>query len=72
MKKRAIDYDWHVYICIYTYRYGMSSIYPLVMSWPGESGLGMDTGTTAHIVIGGCIGESLVPIIIGFGMQVSR
>lgn len=42
------------------------------MSWPGESGLGMDTGTTANIVIGGCIGEALVPVFIGLAMEVSQ
>ena len=30
--------------------YGMSSVYPLGMSWPGEAGFYMDTATTAHLV----------------------
>ena len=42
------------------------------MSWPGETGLGMDTSTTAHIVIGGCIGEAVVPVMIGAMMEVSE
>lgn len=46
-------------------RYGMSSIYPLGMSWPGEAGFSMDTSTTATLVIGGCVGEAVVPLIIG-------
>lgn len=45
--------------------YGMSSIYPLGMSWPGEAGFSMDTATTATLVIGGCVGEAVVPLIIG-------
>lgn len=43
----------------------MSSIYPLGMSWPGEAGFSMDTTTTATLVIGGCVGEAVVPLIIG-------
>lgn len=52
----------------YTNRYGMSSIYPLGMSWPGEAGFSMDTTTTATLVIGGCVGEAVVPLIIGARM----
>lgn len=45
--------------------YGMSSIYPLGMSWPGEAGFSMDTATTATLVIGGCVGEAVVPLVFG-------
>jgi hypothetical protein len=51
-------------------RYGMSSIYPLVMSWPTQAGFHLDSHSTTHLVIGGCIGESVVPAIFGALMSV--
>jgi len=47
------------------YGYGMSSIYPLVMSWPTDLGLHLDNAATTTLVIGGCCGEALVPVIVG-------
>lgn len=52
------------------YSYGMSSVYPLVMTWPAEAGFGLDAAATTHLVIGGCIGEATMPVLIGAGMHV--
>lgn len=49
--------------------YGMSSVYPLAMSWPGEAGFALDTASTAQLVIGGCLGEAAVPLVLGGMMQ---
>ena len=48
----------------------MSSVYPLVMTWPAEAGFGLDAAATAHLVIGGCIGEATMPVLIGAGVHV--
>jgi hypothetical protein len=48
----------------------MSSIYPLVMTWPAEAGFGLDTAATAHLVIGGCVGEATMPVLIGAAMHI--
>ena len=39
------------------------------MSWPGEAGFALDTASTAHLVVGGCVGEAAVPLVIGGMMQ---
>lgn len=39
------------------------------MSWPGEAGFALDTASTAQLVVGGCVGEAAVPLVIGGMMQ---
>lgn len=53
-------------------RYGMSSIYPMTMAWPASAGLLLDPKSTTHLVIGGCVGEALVPVVIGELMRVRQ
>lgn len=48
----------------------MSSIYPLVMTWPAEASFGLDTAATAHLVIGGCVGEATMPVLVGAAMHI--
>lgn len=48
----------------------MSSIYPMTMAWPASAGLLLDPKSTTHLVIGGCVGEALVPVVIGELMRV--
>ena len=40
------------------------------MSWPGEAGFALDTASTAHLVVGGCVGEAAMPLVIGGMMQI--
>jgi hypothetical protein len=58
-----------VCLCVWC-RYGMSSIYPMTMAWPASAGLLLDPKSTTHLVIGGCVGEALVPVVIGELMRV--
>lgn len=60
-------------VCVSVWcRYGMSSIYPMTMAWPASAGLLLDPKSTTHLVIGGCVGEALVPVVIGELMRVRQ
>jgi MFS family permease len=51
------------------YGLGMSSIFPLVMSLPGELGFLLDLRVTSKFLIGSCSGEALLPLAVGLLMQ---
>lgn len=58
-----------IFICSGLYGFAMSAIYPLLMSMPGFLKYKLSAKNTSLFVVSGAIGESLVPLLIGFGIS---
>lgn len=48
---------------------GLSSIFPLMMTLPGALGLRLDMQWTSAFLVGSTVGEALLPLCIGLGME---
>lgn len=49
--------------------FALSSMFPVMMTIFGDYGFAMDPNTTSMFMIGSTLGESIVPIIIGFALS---
>jgi len=50
---------------------GLSSIFPIMMTLPAQLNIEVDFKTTGHLLVGSCLGESILPVIIGVVMAIS-
>lgn len=58
-----------IFICSGLYGFAMSAIYPLLMSMPGYLKYKMSAKNTSKFVVSGSFGESLIPMLIGYGIS---
>jgi FHS family glucose/mannose:H+ symporter-like MFS transporter len=58
-----------IFICSGIYGFAMSAIYPLLMSMPGFLKCKMSAKNTSKFVVSGALGESLIPLLIGYGIN---
>lgn len=50
---------------------GLSSLFPLMLTLPAELNFLVDLQTTGHFLVGSCLGEALLPAVIGLWMKAS-
>lgn len=58
-----------IFLCSGLYGLAMSAIYPLLMSMPSYLKYKMSAKDTSQFVVAGAIGESLVPVLVGYGIS---
>ena len=51
------------------YGLSMSSIYPLILTFPIEAGLSIDDSQTSNIVMAGVVSEGVLTMLVGWLME---